>query len=332
MKIKIFYFLFAFFLVSININLGYIVSLSSVGGISPLTAIKYEAKELINGNDKTGSNDDGTDNGDCIYKINNTNNAISHDDRSITMDLGCQAPIATIDIMWKNADKIEYGYTIQIESKNKSLVKEFDYISDILPQKVSQTSGTENTAGRYVKLMINEPIGKGILDSIDNVVVNVDKEKELVGESDDALWNNKSAGYPPTIEIRDSDNVSSRANLYRIVDGDDLDVTNPNFSFSGTSIVNLKNGKPFSITVHLKHVEGLDVQFSSVEPTSTVIKSLNDASNMVDKPDEQTFYFSPYVTDPSNKTVYEHENLTIMLATSSETSVYYKTLANVLYD
>jgi hypothetical protein len=314
----------------VNIILSYNVLYGLFVSNSGLEILKYDIKEL---NEYSNNDDkDGNDTDHCNHKPNNANNTISRDGKSLIIDLGCETPIATLDILWRNAEMINYNYTIQIASKNKSLVKEFNYASDLLPQNFSQTSGTENTAGRYLKLIINEPIEKGIHDSIDYLVVNMVKKKELVGESDDALWNNKSALYPPTIEIRDSDNVSSRANLYRIVDGDDLDVTNPNFSFSDTSIVNLKNGKPFSITVHLKHVEGLDVQFSSVEPTSTVIKSLNDASNMVDKPDEQTFYFSPYVTDPSNKTVYEHENLMIMLATSSETSVYYKTLANVLYD
>ena len=315
---------FFFFLLCLNFHL---IPNCAFALINTICGFENVPIKELNVNIKNNEKETGYDN--CVNQNDKTD--LIHDGKSsLIIDLGSETTITTVDILWKNSDSIGYNYTLQIFSKDRLKVKEFNYISDFLPKNISQTSGTENTLGKSVKLIINEPLNQRIVDSIERITINTHGNESPAENNNDAnLWSEITVDYPDQISLKSSDNNSTApASLYKITDGDDFTMANPNFSIGNDSIVRLDVGHLFSIDVNYNHIEGINAELDlgTINPIS--LKPLNDTSVVYEGDNIKTFFFIPDVAnniDIGNRV----GNITIMLATSSETSVYYKTKVNV---
>jgi hypothetical protein len=307
----------------------YLISHSTSNLFEHIHGVLDLGNKVVDNN--TNNRDNNNNTGICNqekydFKIDNLKD---YNNDSLFVDIGCEIPVTTIDIIWKNVDRVSYDYTIQILSGNKSLKKEFNYVSDMLPRNTSQTTGTENTLGQYIKLIINEPSNKEISNSIDNLIISTYGNYTMNKENKEKLWKDMSVDYSNNITIYNSNNVTTIAKLYQIIDGDDVNIINPYFSFNNIQNLRLKNGQPFSIIVDSYHLEGINVHFDSIHSNQITITPSNDTSIFYEGPQNKTFYFTPiYEINDDTKMADKTGNLTIRLDTSSESSVYYKTSAS----
>lgn len=252
-------------------------------------------------------------------------NSRIYDDKSLLIDLYCESAVSTIDILWKDVDKTRYNYTIQTLSKNESLIKEFNYLSNLLPINTSQTTGMENVIGRYINVSINSPKDINSSQGISSLVINLSPQIKKFNDIKQGLWERTSSDYPKFILIGSSGQNLEKAELYRITDGDDLDIINPFLSIYNSSIFELKNKIPFFISIDAYHIEGIDVNLNfESDHLPIILVPLNDTSEVYENAKIKTFNFVPNLSK-----VYDCKNsnsgyMTIMFAVSSETSLYYK--------
>jgi hypothetical protein len=226
-------------------------------------------------------------------------------------------------VAWKKSSNTQYNFTLTIISNNKTIEKEFNYLSEILPDKMSQTAGTNNTLGKTVILTINSPKNIKVSQAVDSISIHMVNKEPTTASNNNAQWNKINKTYPGNITIGNS-NGSVFADLYRITDGDDLDTINPNFTF--TKFLNTFGESSFYVILPFNHIEGILASTDSAK-FKVVINILNDTIDENDIVKGKRIYFNiyPNITNTDNYL----GNLTLQLVPSSETSVYYKTKLNV---
>lgn len=246
------------------------------------------------------------------------------DTKTIVIDLGCNKTISTIDITWKNPNLVVYNYTVTILKDDQTIAKNFSFTSDILPDNTIQSAGTKNTIGEKIKLTINTPINQNISDVIERITIHTPILSQQATDNNSSQWGDINRSFPSSIAIGNS-KESIQAPIFRITDGDYIDSINP--VYNSNKVFNLTKHSTFYVLNPFEHVEGITVKTSSIK-SPVNLKSLNDTIDWDRISSGDKLYFM-LETDTMNE-LDNLQNLTIILAPSSETSVYYKSLIRLL--
>ena len=238
--------------------------------------------------------------------------------KSISIDLGCDKPISTIDIIWKNSSLTAYNYTLTILSESQTSGKNFSYTSSILPENTTQTAGTKNTIGNLIILTISKSTNTNILGAVETISIHTSIPRLQKTMSDGGLWNETSNSHPSNLSIGTSKEMV-HSNIFRITDGDNIDIINPYYIPS--KILNVSKQFSFHVMIPFEPIEGIAATIES-NKISISLESLNNTINwdLLSKGDKIYFGTQLDVLKETDNSA----NLTIMLASSSETSLYFK--------
>jgi len=246
------------------------------------------------------------------------------DSKSIIIDLECDKTISTIDITWKNSSLDVYNYTLTMLTDNQTITKNFSFVSNILPDKTIQSAGTKNTIANMINLTINTPTNQNILDVIERISIHTPIQPQQATINKNGQWNETSKSFSSRVVIGNSDE-SIQAPIFRITDGDYINTINP--AYHSNKVLNLTKQSTFYVLNPFEHVEGITVKIDSIK-SPVNLKSVNDTIDWDKISSGDKIYFM-LETDTMNE-IDNLQNLTIMFAPSSETSVYYKTLIRLL--
>jgi hypothetical protein len=264
----------------------------------------------------------------------------------IELDLGCERMISTLEIAWHESDKRKNVYTVQVLPDDKrNIVDEFNYTSNILPLDITyQSSGVNNTKGRYVKIILDQQ-----LTSIREISVYVVPPSPAdFYKLNKERWNESFPYYPHALTITNSNGTIVNVPLTTISDGDSDPIRNPNYHLPRDPVIILKVEEPFRVSIDWNHIEGIDVggvmavnENRSIDNDSSninynndsgqmlTISSLNNTNAIYEGKNTKHFVFVPQAKTNSTATpvmdVMETYTLTIFVAIADDTSIGFQT-------
>jgi hypothetical protein len=276
---------------------------------------------------------------------------------SLEIDLGCEKTLSTIDIAWHNVDGVEYQFDLQVLSDSGKQVKRFNFTSNNIPSEMAyQSFGTDNTKGRYIKIVLLSHIDsskKGINElGIDEVNVYVIPPTPLDYKKINLdRWNLYSYNFPQALRLVNSTGNSVDIPLTTIIEGDSDPIRNPYYQFPSNPVMDLHIGRPFMILANISHVEGINVEvapssLTSYDTSSYKIDDSSEYNNLRVVPitvlplnnaeqiynvgnNTKLFMFIPYLGNNGSKSTIEGleslNDLIISIAVSEDSSVIFKT-------
>jgi hypothetical protein len=271
----------------------------------------------------------------------------------IELDLGCEKIISTLEIAWNESDKRKDAYTIEVLSEDrKNIVDKFNYTSEVLPLDIAfQSSGINNTKGRYVRILIDDDnsvikqyasireISVYVVPPLPGDFYKVNKER----------WNESFPYYPHILAITNSSGTMVDVPLTTISDGDSDPIRNPNYRLPRDPVINLKAGEPFEVSINWDHIEGIGASMilavnenrNNVTGSSRntyndddggqmlTINSLNDTNAIYEGKYPKHYAFVPQIKNNSTVTptmiATETYTLTIFVAIADDTSIDFQT-------
>lgn len=294
------------------------------------------------------------DSGSSSDKFNNTELLFSQDGDSIVIDVGCKSGISFIFANWKNPDKIQYNYTLEIFSSNNTLIKKTSNLTNSTEGNLNAYIGTLTEAGRYFKLTVDEPQNFTIRDSLRNVWIDLFNNIPIK-QFNENLTDPLTFDYPNNVLINSFTGISNqehknRVYIYKNSSGDDPTMFYPNFVYPKNPITSLETGKIFFVDINYTHIEGTYAKITVKDDNQIIseipIVKLDQTSHKnkdTNTPEIKRYYFLPYNIPPQIQNLYSNYfryddntnasnmngNLTIAFAPDSETSIYYMTKVNV---
>jgi hypothetical protein len=267
---------------------------------------------------------------------------------------------ASIDIKDNDGDiKTENNNFRQIalsdftnDSKINKSIQEFNYTSEILPLDISyQSSGINNTKGRYVKIIIDDDNSmiKQYASIREISVYVVPPAPEDFYKINKERWNESFPYYPHILTITNSSGTMANVPLTTISDGDSDPIRNPNYRLPRDPVINLKAGEPFEVSIDWDHIEGIGTSMilavnenrSSVSGSTRntynnddggqmlTINSLNDTNAIYEGKNPKHFVFVPQTKNNSTGTPIMIPTgtytLTIFVAIADDTSINFQT-------
>lgn len=257
-------------------------------------------------------------------EFENNSNAKVLGSKAIIINLGCNKTISTIDITWANSSLVVYNYTLTMLIDDQTIAKNFSFTSNVLPDNTIQSAGIKNTVASTINLTIHTPTNQNISDAIKMISVYTPVQPLKPSVNNKGEWNGSSKGFPLNIVVGNS-KESTHAPIFRITDGDHIDTINP--AYNSNKVFNLTKQSTFYILNPFEHLEGMTVKIDSIKlPVN--LKSLNHTIDWDRISSGDKIYFM-LETNTMNE-LDTLQNMTIMLAPSSETSVYYKSVIQIL--